>query len=130
MKIIEPVKYSRLIASVTKIFIVRLKIPISINVRFFFSSPFLNLGLAIFGPRKKYGYKLLADRFSKNKEQLATSSPYVVAVLETEKEKHEGGERKKRVWSIEMEPGRGKKEKQNKIRMVSYAPACMINVAI
>lgn len=30
------------------------------------------------GSRKKYGYKLLADRFSKNREQLATSSPYVV----------------------------------------------------
>lgn len=132
----------------------RLKLDTSINRHAFDSFSPIHFSSSR-GPRKKYELQVISGSvFSKNREQLATSSPYVVSAPdETEREREEGrdggrerereterrrgkerqgGERKKkRGWSIEMERrGRGKKEKQNKIRTVSYAPACMINVAI
>lgn len=59
---------------------------------------------------------ILADRFSKNGEQLATSSSYITAVLEKEKEGEGEGERegrKKGLKRIEME-AREREERETK----------------
>lgn len=131
----------------------RLKLDTSINRHAFDSFSPIHFSSSR-GPRKKYGYKLLADRFFRktgNNSQPVAHTLYRLPTRQREREEgrdggrerereterrrgkeRQGGERKKkRGWSVEMERrGRGKKEKQNKIRTVSYAPACMINVAI
>lgn len=117
------------------VIVVRLKIRTSLNSRaIVFRQP-------VFCTRARAKEKLRlqvisGSVFRKNGEQLATGSPYVVAVLpkrekerDTKRERERGGE-KGGLGAQRRIRWRGKKEKQNKIRTVSYAPACMINVAI
>lgn len=93
----------------------RLKLDTSINRHAFDSFSPIHFSSSR-GPRKKYELQVISGSvFSKNREQLATSSPYVVSAPdETEREREEGRDGGRERERGRRRDGEGKRDREEK----------------